>query len=351
MRVSGDAEGCRGTARELRRAAAAIWQQADSVREMRQGVSSWTGQAADAWAARVLAHAESGRALADRVAAVAEVLLLHALALEGLQARGRRLADQAGAVGLRMDDTGWIEPPVQPVAGTGLVPAVEWDVLRPRLDAVREELLGRVRFVQEEEREAHERLARDLGRLGGRAAGGGLPALVSWWDAPPIVLEGGLGTLARSAAAPAAAAAFGRGLVRGLPVVGAGWSVAVDVGVKDAPLQEAVARSAVGTAAGIGAVAAVGATVTGAAAVAAAPVVVPIAVAAVATVAAVSLFDQVLVRTRDPDRRATSPVRPAPPHVPGRQPSQGQPAQGQPDQEPAQPRVPQPAPGPAPARP
>ena len=342
MRVSGDPDGCRVTAAQLRRTAAAAGEQADTVRAMRQGVPSWSGQAADAWAATVLGHSDHGRTLADRLAGAASVLARHADALAGLQAQARSLAAQAAAAQLVMDDSGWIMEPAPPFLGTLVMADEEWGLLRPEREAVRQDLLVRVRALREEERATHDDLARALDRLDrsdSPAAAAGSPLPVSWWDGPPVVVEGAAGLLARSSGIPVAAAAASGNVLRGLPFVGAGYALAVDVGVKGAPVDEAVARTAISSAAGVGVGAVVGATAVGAAL----PVVVPVVLAAAAGVAAVAVFDQVLTSVRrDPDARRVDQSTPRP--APGPQ----QPAD---EDRPGRPAQPRPAAGPCPNEP
>ena len=340
MRVTGDPAGCRLTSGQLRRVAEAVGEQADTVRAMRQGVPSWSGQAADAWAGAVLAHSETGRALADRAAGAARALARHADALARLQDRARSLAAQAAAAHLVMDDTGWIGEPAHPLLGALLLPDPEWALLLPEREAVRQDLLARVRALRQDEGDAHDDLARDLRRLADPVTAGGSPLPVSWWDGPPVVVEGVAGALARGSGIPVAAASASGKVLRSLPYLGAGYALTVDVGVKGSPVDEAVARTAVGSAAGLGAAAAVGAAAAGAAL----PVVVPVLLAAAAGVAAVAVFDTVLASVRDdPDRRRTDPVRPRPAPTTGRQQDDG----GGPCDDP--PAVPGPAPGPAPA--
>ena len=166
MRVSGDAEACRGTAEQLRRAGTAVRRDADRWRSVRSGVPSWTGRAADGWAATVLERSDAGRELADRIGALADALARHADGLQELQSRARALREQARDAGLHLDDDGWIAP--LPLPGF-TPPSALQEAFRtwPGTDSwhLREELLRRVAVLRAAADRQHDELTRELGRL------------------------------------------------------------------------------------------------------------------------------------------------------------------------------------------
>ena len=324
MRVRGDAEACRGTAEQLRRAGAAVRQDADRWRAVRRGVPSWTGRAADGWAATVLDRSDAGRELADRIGALAGALARHADGLQELQSRARALREQARDAGLHLDDDGWIAP--LPLPGF-IPPSALQEAFRswPGTDSwhVREDLLRRVAVLRAAVEQQHDELTRELGRLEAPATmRPGAAPLPGWWDLPPAAADGGARALAHSAAAGSGAAAAGRAVSRVVPGLGLVYGVAVDVGAQDRSLAEAVVRNGAAAGASAAAVAAAGALVP--AAVAAAPILLPVALAMGVGLVAAAVVDAAV--RRDPpaehlDRRRPRPAPGPAPTAPGTRPA------------------------------
>ena len=319
MRVRGDTEACLCTAERLRRASEAVRCGADGLRAVRSSVPSWTGDAADGWAATVLAHSDAGRDLADLVGALADTLARHAEGLAGLKQQGRALRERADAAGLFMDGDGWVAPLPLPRAAPAS-PLQElfrtWPLLSP--EHVREELLRAVAWLRRAEQDLHDELVRQLRRLDVRAAvpPPGTPSLPTWWDLPPTVADAGSRVLSHGSAA--GVSATGRALSRALPGAGLVYGIAVDVGAHDRPVGEAVLRNGVAAGASAGAVVAAGALAP--AAIAAAPVLLPVAIAVGVGLAAAALVDAATHRGPPPedlDRFRPRPrPAPGPPPVP-----------------------------------
>lgn len=312
MRVAGDAEQCRRTGRQLLHAAEALGRTSEEVRAVWDGVPSWTGTAADAWAGQVLARARTALSVADRLAATGRALQEHADALDHLQSRAGRLVAEVVSEGLAISADGVVRVPERP-----RVLALDEADRRFHLERLQAGFTARARRLRTAELEAHDRLGRGLDRLGQPAvvAPGGLP--VGWWDAPPPLVEGAVGATSRGSGGAALAA---RGALRALPAVGPVYAVAVDMSVGGRSAPEAVGRAVVSTAAGVGAVAALGTFAAGAAALAAAPVVVPVLVAAAAGVAVLTALDAALPAAAVDVRRTDPQVRPQPLPRPGEPP-------------------------------
>ena len=319
MQVRGDAEACRRTAEHLQRAREAARRDAEGLRAVRSSVPSWTGDAADGWAATVLAHSDAGRDLAHLVGALADTLARHADGLAGLKGQGRVLRERARAAGLHMDDDGWVAPLPLPRAAPAS-PLQElfrtWPMLTP--EQVREELLRAVASLRWAEQDLHDELVRQLRRLDVRAVvpPPGMPSLPSWWDLPPTVADAGSRVLSHGSAA--GVSATGRALSRTLPGAGLVYGIAVDVGANGRPVREAVLRNGVAAGASAGAVVAVGALAP--AAIAAAPVLLPVAIAVGVGLAAAAVVDAATHRGPPPEdldrHRARPRPAPGPPPVP-----------------------------------
>lgn len=190
MRLPGDSEGCRATARQLSRAAAEV---AGAGARLRPPVGLlWSGAGAQGWTGLATIQEATAQRASERVERAARAVDRFAEDLEELQAVARVLTEQAAAAGLELHDDGVVPPGVAP-------PCPDPAELREveQRQEVRRRVTAQAADCLERYAAAHARLVDELGVLRGLPSqrrpddDAGLWWAPSRWDAPSLALLAG----------------------------------------------------------------------------------------------------------------------------------------------------------------